>query len=84
MFSNEVRSIRAALGGFTGPLTTEDRQLVRQARENLEALAVQIDAWEGGKPEPKPKTVQINITPQNVGAALGGVSGRVLSESGGF
>lgn len=46
MFSNEIRSIRAALGGFTGPLKEEDRELVTQARANLEALAVQLEELE--------------------------------------
>lgn len=54
MFSNKIRSIRAGLGAFTGPLSEEDRQLVTQARANLEALAVQVDEWEGDKPKPAP------------------------------
>lgn len=72
MFSNEVRSIRASLGGFTGPLNEEDRKLVRLARENLEALAVQVDEWEGPKPGVSIGRIEIQGVPENIAASIAG------------
>lgn len=80
MFSNEIRSIRASLAGFTGPLNEEDQALVRLARANLEALAVQIDEWEGNKP-----AVSIDLKPANVAQALAGrLGGCALGKMGSF
>ncbi|CAK7025184.1 MAG: hypothetical protein DELT_02552 [Desulfovibrio sp.] len=46
MFSNEIRSIHAALGSLAGKISEQDWQLVKQARENLDALRVQLEEFE--------------------------------------
>lgn len=85
MFSNEARSIRAALGGFTSPLSEEDRQLVTQARANLEALAVQLDEWEGSKPRPGVSIGRIEIkgVPEDIAASFANAIKQSLGSVGG-
>lgn len=46
MFSNEARSICAALGELAGKIPDEEFSLVRIARQNLSALAEQLEEAE--------------------------------------
>lgn len=46
MFSNEARSICAGLGALAGKVSDEAYELVRQARQNLSALAEQLEEAE--------------------------------------
>ena len=46
MFSNEARSICAALGELAGKIPDEDFAIVRMARQNLSALAEQLEEAE--------------------------------------
>ena len=46
MFSDEIKSIHAALGSLAGKIGEPDWELVKQARANLEALRVRLEALE--------------------------------------
>ena len=46
MFSNEVRSICAALGELAGKIPSEEFALIRAVRQNLSALAEQLEEAE--------------------------------------
>lgn len=46
MFSNEARSICAALGVLAGKIPDSEYDLVRKARQNLSALAEQLEQAE--------------------------------------
>ena len=47
MFSDEIRSVMAALGVLAGKIGEEDWALVRMARHNLGELADRVQAVEG-------------------------------------
>jgi hypothetical protein len=46
MFSDEIIRIHAELGALAGKLDDQDWQIVRQARIDLEALRVLLEAFE--------------------------------------
>lgn len=46
MFSEEISSIRAALGVLAGRISEEDWALVKLARHNLEEVAMQVKEME--------------------------------------
>lgn len=48
MYSDEIRSVMAALGVLAGKIGEEEWALVRLARHNLGELAERVQAAEGG------------------------------------